>query len=217
MTLLSQQLERAQWVLQDLDTSPENLSGLLENHAEALANLAHLSFFPTMLWRQGVTAQATYALPASTVSVGHVLYNQRTLRPATEHTLDRLAAGWETGRGLDDPRYWLIDNQAPTTLRIVPAPTRTGPLTAVIPSPAFQPLTDNLLVLTFEDPSGQVTRGDQTLPTLLDYDDYLVFETARLEAIKETAVQNLPVATLCAQLSQLWLGLLMKVITHARQ
>ena len=42
------------------------------------------------------------------------------------------------------------------------------------------------------------------LPTLFDWDDFLVYETARMLTERETPTQNLSVAVFCAQLAELW-------------
>ena len=137
------------------------------------------------------------------VTVHEVLYNERALRYATEVALDRRFHGWEALAG--EPEYFTVDGQAPNTFRLVPPPMRTGSTTPLFPPvPLALPLPDNLVVFLTEDPSADIENSTDVLPTLLDWDDLLVYRTIRQIAERETQDQNLPVAQLCRQLEQLW-------------
>jgi len=201
MTTLADQHERVQWMLQDTDSSANNTQKITAAHQEALSRLARLGAFTQIAWINVIANEAIYLLPNEVVDVHHVFYNERVLRLATETQLDRKLQGWEGLKG--EPLYYVTDGQAPNTIRLVPAPVRTG---STIPTtvPMIQDLVDNLVVFFTEDVASQITDPTNPLPTLLEWDDALVWRTARLLAERETSTQNLPVATLCAQLEQLW-------------
>jgi hypothetical protein len=134
--------------------------------------------------------------------IAYILYNERVLRYASETMLDRKYHGWEDLAG--EPQYYTTDNQSPNTLRIIPVPKRTGSAIPVIPSPLFQNMVDNFVVFHTEDISADIGDESDTLPTLFDWDDLLVYHTARMLAERELPEQNLPVAQLCMQLTRLW-------------
>ena len=202
MTLLSEQVLRVRDILQDIDTSATNISKIVTAHQEVLQQLARKDLFPQIQWVNAIAQQGLYLLPDPVVTINHVLYNERVLRFVTEIGLDRKYHGWEDLPG--EPKYWTTDNQSPNTIRIVPVPKRTGSAIPVIPSPLFQNMIDNIVIFHTEDISADI--GDETdvLPTLFDWDDYCVYETARMLAERETPAQNLPVAGLCVQLAGLW-------------
>ncbi len=203
MTTLANQIERIQWLLQDTDTSPTRTSIIIEAHKESTQRLARKQAFPQIRWVNAIAAQSQYTLPADTVQVDHVLYNERTLRYATETALDRRFHGWEDLP--DQPKYWTMDGQNPNVIRIVSAPTITGSLIPVIPSPLIMNMEDNLVVFLMEDLSEQMDDlGDDPIPTMLDWDDLLVWQTTRMLAERETTDQNLPVAQVCGQLESMW-------------
>jgi hypothetical protein len=202
VTTLSSQLERIRWFLQDTDTSANRTSVLTVAHQESLRRLARLSAFTQIAWLQALEGQAVYALPDQVVDIFHVLYDERVLRYATEKQLDRrFQAQWEDLRG--EPIYYTTENQNPGTIRIIPAPVRTGSAVPVI-TPLSQDIRGNLLVFYCEDIAAQVDGSTDTLPGLLDFDDTLVWETVRQLAERETERQNLPVAQCAAQLLALW-------------
>lgn len=202
MTELSEQIQRIQWLLQDTNTDATTISKVATAHQESLQALARRDYFSNILWQNAIQGQATYLLPDPVISVVQVLYDQHVLRYATERSLDRLLHKWEALPG--EPLYWTQDNQAPNTIRIIPAPSRTGSTVPVIPSPLFQDMVDNLVIFMTEDPSDGLTDSADVLPTMLDWDDWLVFSTTKMLAQREIPEQNLPVSDLCEQLETLW-------------
>jgi hypothetical protein len=210
MTLLSEQLERIQWVLQDLDTGADRLGDLAQAQQEALATLARRDFFPAIHWLQATAHQAVYTLPAPTVTVQTVLYNEQTLSYVSEAALTRLERQGRQGTAFEgmtgEPRFWTLDHQRPHTFRVVPRPLRTGSTTPIFPSPLVLPLVDNFVVFVSEDVSADVDDLEDTMPTTLDWEDWLVYETVRAVAARETEAQNLPVALRAGQLADLWLA-----------
>jgi len=206
VTLLSDQITRIRDLLQDTDTSPARQSILITAHQEAMQRLARQGHFPQILWVNAVAGQALYTLPTSVVTISHVLYNECVLRFASEAALDRRAHGWEAASAVPtDPTYWTTDNQAPQVIRLVPAPVRTGSLVpATPPSPLIGDMRDNLVIFHTEDVSVDLVNAGDTLPTLLDWDDLLVWQTTKQLAERETHDQNRPVAALCRQLEMLW-------------
>jgi hypothetical protein len=74
----------------------------------------------------------------------------------------------------------------------------------------YQDLRDNLCVFTYEDPALEVTNVNSSLPTLLDWEDVLVFSTAGFLAQHEQVDQNLPLAQNCTKLVEMWQQFLMK-------
>jgi hypothetical protein len=131
-----------------------------------------------------------------------VLYNERALRYVTEQAMDRKTPGWEAVSG--EPVYWTQDNQSPNVIRLVPTPVRTGNAAPHFPPvPLLFDMEDNLVIFLDEDLSSTVENEGDTLPTLLDWDDCLVWRTARQLAERETQTQNLPVAKVIQQLEAL--------------
>lgn len=208
MTLLSEQVSRIRDILQEINTDPTITAKIIAAHQESLQVLARKDAFSQVQWVNAISGQALYTLANPTVTISHVLYNERALRYATEITLDRRFHGWEALSG--EPTYWTVHNQIPNTIRVVPSPTRTGSTVPVIPSPLVQDMNDNLVVFHSEDVSDDVRELTDVLPTLFDWDDLLVFKTARMFAERETHEQNLPVAALCLQLEGLWEKFLMR-------
>lgn len=203
MTLFAEQVERIQLVLQDLDSSPANLGNITRAHQESMQKLARKDAFTNIQWLQAVAGQALYVLPTQAVSFMQVIYNEHALRYATEQSLDRRYHGFEALSG--EPKYWTTDNQNPNTIRLIPAPVRTGLTTpAVPPAPLLMPLQDNIVVFLSEDPASQVQDSSDPLPTVLDWDDILVWLTARMLAERETPNQNLPVAQILRNIEALW-------------
>jgi hypothetical protein len=211
MTTFADQEARIAALLQDLDASPTAQSKRILQHQEELSRLARDKHFPQIVWFQALSRQALYDLPDNTVDVCHVLYNQKVLRYVTERTLDYSGnlRSWEANTG--EPTYWTDDNQGPNIIRIIPPPLRDG---SAIPSltflPMYQDLRDNLCVFTYEDPALDVTNTNSTLPTLLDWEDVLVFQTVQALAMFEQPDQNMPLAQNCGKLLQMWQGLLKK-------
>ena len=204
MTLLSEQILRVRDILQDTDDSTTNGAKIIGSHQEAAQRLARQRAFPQMLWMNATLNQALYTLPNDIVTVSHVLYNEHVLRYTTETALDRRSKGWED-LASSEPRYWTTDNQNRNTLRIVPAPQRTGSILALIPPlPFILDPVDNLIIFHTEDLSLTMNDADDQLPTMLAWDDLLVYHTARLRAEREVPEQNLPVATLCGQLEGMY-------------
>ena len=203
MTLLSEQVSRVRDALQQTstDAAVENL--LITAHQESMQYIAGKGMFSNILWMNVIATQSQYTLPTTVVAIYEVIYNEKALRYATEVALDRRFHGWEILSG--EPEYWTTDGQAPNTIRLVPSPVRTGSTLPIFPPvPLLLPLPDNLVVFLTEDPSADIENSEDVLPTLLDWDDLLVYRTIRQIAERETQDQNLPVAQLCRQLEQLW-------------
>lgn len=212
MATLEETIVRVGHILQEERTTDPAQRALVIAQAiqESLTRLARLDAFGQIQWLQGIASQALYTLPTPTVSIAHVLYNSRVLRWATEDALDLRFHGFEA-LGNKDPLYWSNDNQPPNTIRLVPAPRRTGSTVPVVPAPLIMPLRDNLVVFCTEMPDIHPTLSSaqgELLPTLADQDDLLVWQTARMLAERETQDQNLPVAQVCQALETLWLRLL---------
>lgn len=209
MTLLSDQLERIAWLRQDASPDATTISKMILQHQEALATLARTDYFPQIVWINALTAIARYLMPLTVAHIAFVLYNERTLRFVTEASLDRSKPGWERMTG--EPDYWTMDNQAPSTIRLVPAPLRDGSAVPIIPGlPIMQDPVDNILVFLYEDVSLQVDDPTDTLPTMLDVDDWLVYATVQALAGQETSEQNLPVSQAAGQIAALWMQLIGK-------
>lgn len=203
MTSVANQVERIQWLLQETDTSSPRTDIIIQAHQESLQHMAQEGMFPQIQWINAIARQALYTLRTEIMNVEHVLYDERVLRYATETMLDRRFHGWEDLPG--PPQYWTVDGQNPNTIRIVPAPLVTGSLIPVIPSPLFFNMENNLVVFLTEDVAAQADDlGDDPMPTLLDWNDMLVWQTTRMLAERETTDQNLPVAQVCRQLEALW-------------
>lgn len=208
MTLVSEQVTRIANILQDTDISPTNIAKIIAAHAESTQKLARRDMFTQIQWINAIVDQALYVLDTPAVDVMYVLYDERVLRYATEQSLDRMLGTWENLSR--DPQFWTQNNQNPNTIRIVPAPQHTGSAIPIYPSPLIQDMRDNLVVFYSEDVTTQVDDASDTLPTMLDWDDLLVWQTARMLAERETSTQNLPVAQLCQQLEDLWMQLLQR-------
>lgn len=207
MTTVAEQVERIQWLLQDTDVSPTKIAQVITAEQESSQYLARLRSFTQIIWLNAITNQALYVVN-NVNSIDYVLYNERVLRYATETALDRTRRMWE-GEA-NEPRYWTTDNQAPNTIRVIPAPQRTGSTVPIYPSPLIMPMLDNLVVFTTEDIASQIDDVADELPTLADWNDILVWRTARMLAERETTTQNLPVAALCKQVEDLWLQYIRK-------
>jgi hypothetical protein len=204
MTTLADLATRIQLFLQDTDVTPGNTAKIIQTINEAAQKLAQFNYFPQLTWVQAVTGTGLYTMPTSNVTIEHVLYNEHALRYITEDAFDHKKSGWEALTG--EPKYWTADNVARNTFRVIPRPTRTGSAVPVIPPvPLIMPLVDNFLVFTHEDVS---SLSDVSLPTLLDYDDWLVYYSTFLHASKETPQQNEPVAKNAAALAELTLQFL---------
>jgi hypothetical protein len=202
MTTLGDQLVRIRDLLQETRPDPTVTEELMEAHREAIQELVRKGAFTNIVWVNTVAGQSQYTLPATAVHVDQVLYNDTALRFTTERALDRTKPGWESLSG--EPVYWLTDNQAPNVIRLVPTPVRTGSaLPHFPPVPLLFDTEDNLVIFLTEDLSGGVENEGDTLPTLLDWDDYLVWRAAGMVAARETEVQNLPVARVLGQLGGL--------------
>lgn len=202
MTTLGDQILRIRDILQEPGTDATTVEQIIEAHREAMQDLARRGAFSNILWVNAVAGQSQYTLPAPTVHVDEVLYNEVGLRFTTEKALDRIMPGWEALSG--EPTYWIMDNQSPNVLRLVPAPVRTGNAAPHFPPvPLLFDMEDNLVIFLTEDLSSTIENEGDILPTLLDWDDYLVWCTAREMAARETHVQNLPVARVLAQLKSL--------------
>lgn len=202
MTTLGAQILRIRDILQEPNADATTIEQIIEAHRQAMQDLARRGAFTNLLWVNAIAGQSQYTLPTPTVHVDEVLYNEMGLRFTTERALDRILPGWEALNG--EPVYWLMDNQSPNVLRLVPAPVRTGSAAPHFPPvPLLFDMEDNLVVFLTEDLSSGMENEGDTLPTLLDWEDDLVWSTARELAARETHVQNLPVARVLTQLKAL--------------
>jgi hypothetical protein len=211
MTTFADQQIRIAALLQDTNVSTAVQGKYILQHQEELSRLARQKHFSQIVWFQGIAGQSLYPLPDNTVEVCHVLYNQHVLRYVTEQTLDYSGnlRSWEANTG--EPTYWTDDNQGPNIIRVIPPPLRDG---SAVPSltflPMYQDLRDNLCVFTYEDPALEVTNVNSSLPTLLDWEDVLVFNTVSFFAQYEQVDQNLPLAQNCMKLVEMWQQFLSK-------
>jgi len=207
MAILSDQQTRIQLLLQEGDTSPTRQQQLAVAHQEALTQLARLDTFGEIVWRNVVAGTAQYTLPEATVEVVLVVYNEQRLDYASETHLDRWHAGWEALAG--EPQWYTTSAQAPTVIRLVPQPVRTGSaVPALPPVPLIGSLVDNLVVFVTLDVADGITDATDVIPCRDAYLDWLVYETTRALASREVDTQNLPLAALCTQLAGLYQGLL---------
>lgn len=176
---------------------------------QSLSWLALSGVFGEVVIIPAVAGQSLYQLPPNTLRCTQVIYDMRVLRYATEYALDQLAHLWSWEGGTGEPRYWTTDNQGPNLLKLVPAPLRSG--STVMDGdtlPMSYTLVGNILVFLCEDPVGRVTSDESVMPTLLDWDDLLVYKTAGALAMRETPQANYPVAEACQALVSLWTQLL---------
>jgi hypothetical protein len=216
MTTVQDEITRILLFLQDNDTSPANTANVLTQVQESVQQLAQRNFFPQILGVQAVAGTSTYTLPTTTADIRHVIYNEKALRYITEDAFDRKSAGWESLTG--EPLYWTRDNLARNTIRVIPAPRRTGSLVPVFPPvPLLMTLTDNFVIFITEDPSTTLATPEDTMSTLLDYDDWIVYNAVQALALRETPNQNAPVAQAASQIANLWLELLSKEIHGGTQ
>jgi len=94
-------------------------------------------------------------------------------------------------------------------VRIIPAPSRTGAVVVFDPDdPLANAGVNNLIVFASDDVSANL--GAVVMPTLLDYDDFIVYYGVYLHAMKETTQQNQPVANAANLLAEMWLQLMEK-------
>lgn len=208
MTQVREQFERIQWLLQDNSVDPTVIAKVVTAQRESAQRLARLDMFTQIQWINAIADQSLYVLDDPAVDVMYVIYDERVLRYASELSLDRLKGTWESIK--QSPEYWTQDNQNPNTIRIVPAPQYTGSAVPIYPSPLIQDTRGNLVVFYSEDISTQIDDLDNTMPTLLDWNDVLVWDTARMLAERESHTQNLPVAQICKQFVDLWTSFLRK-------
>jgi hypothetical protein len=206
VTTFAEQATRIANLLQETPSN-DTVARYLMQHQDELSRLARSKYFGQITWYQAIQGQALYVLPDNIIEVCHVLYNQKVLRYVTEQTLDYSGnvRSWEANTG--EPTYWTLDNQVLNEVRIIPAPMRTG---SAVPSPTFLPMyqdmKDNLLVFTYEDVALEVTNVDSVIPTLLDWEDMLVFASVQALALQEYPEQNIPLAQNCAALLKLWMS-----------
>lgn len=205
MTQVIDQFERVQWILQDNAVSATAVATVIAAQQESAQRLARMDMFTQIQWLNAIADQSLYVLDNPAVDVMYVLYDERVLRYATEKSLDRMLGTWELQEQV--PQFWTQNNQNPNTIRIVPAPQATGSAVPIYPTPLIQDTRGNLVVFFSEDITTQIDDDVDVLPTLLDWDDVLVWDTARMLAERETHTQNLPVAQLCKQLVDLWMTL----------
>ena len=200
---IKDQIDRIQYILQDRDAEAFSRNAILVQHQEEIARLSRRQLWGEILWIQAVAYTAQYSLPASTVSVRMVLYNEEPLEYASEEMLDRLLPGWEDVQ--DEPRWWTMTNQSPNTLRIVPAPLRDGSAVPLIPPlPMILDPVNNLLVFLYEDRSERADDESDDFPLPDVWEDVEVYETAAAMASKEGDYQQLPLAMALRELGRIY-------------
>ena len=199
---IKDQIDRIQYILQDRDAEAFSRNAILVQHQEEITRLARRDLWGEILWVQALANTAQYSLPTSTVSVRMVLYNEEPLEYASEEMLDRLLPGWEDAQ--KEPRWWTMTNQSPNTLRIVPAPLRSGSAVPLIPPlPMILDPVDNILIFLYEDRSEKAGDESDTFTLPECWEDVLVFETAAAEAAKEGDYQQLPLAMALRELAKI--------------
>lgn len=205
---IAQQIDRIQQLFQDTDSQAYSRNIVLLQHQDELARLAREARMGDILVINAIANQALYALPDSTVLVTQVLYNGLRLDYATEEFLDRKYAAWEWNAS-DEPKYWTVNNQNPNTLRIVPAPLRTGSVLPIIPpAPFIMSPINNLVVFLYRDFSDQANDEVDQFPLRDIWEDVCVWRTVADLSQREGPYQNVPLAQTAEAMAELWLQLL---------
>lgn len=205
---IAEQIDRIQRIIQDTDAVAYSREVVRVQHQEEIARLAREQRIGDILVINAVAGQSLYALPDGNVLVIQVLYNGMRLEYASEEFLDRKYTGWEFDRD-HTPKYWTTDNQNPNTVRIVPAPARTGSVLPTIPpAPLVMTHVDNLVVFLYRDFAEQANDEVDTFPLLDIWEDVCVWRTTSELARRETPYQNLPLSTTAQAMAELWLQLL---------
>jgi hypothetical protein len=205
---IAQQIDRIQSLYQDTDSQAYSRNIVLLQHQDEIGRLAREERMGDILVLNAITAQALYTLPDSTVSVAQVLYSGQRLDYATEEFLDRKYASWEWNES-DEPKYWTVNNQNPNTLRIVPAPLRTGSTVPIIPpAPFIMTQVDNLVVFLYRDFADQANDEVDQFPLRDIWEDVCVWRTVADLSQREGPFQNLPLAQTAEAMAELWLQLL---------
>jgi hypothetical protein len=205
---IAAQIDRIQFLLQDTDAVAWSRDNILVQHQDEMVRLAREGRIGDVVILQGVADQALYTLPQTPRMPELVLYNGLRLSYATEEFLDRKDRLWEW-RSSQEPKYWTTNNQNPETLRIAPAPARTGAtLPQIPPSPFVMTYVDNLVIFLPRDVSNAANNEADVLPVLDVWEDVLVFRTAAELARRETPYQNLPLSQTLHALAELWMGLI---------
>lgn len=203
---IADQIDRIEYLLQDRQISGHDKAFarnvILTQHADEVTRLARHDLWGNVAWMNALAGTGQYTLPSSATAITMVLYNENRIDFATEAMLDHWHAGWEEWVG--EPQFWLIDNQSPNVLRIVPTPLRDGSALPLIPGPLVQNPIDNLLVFFYEDRSDSVGDESDTLPLADVFEDLLVYETTAELASRETDYQNLPLAAACRDVAALY-------------
>ncbi len=207
MTTLAEEITRVQLMLQDIDITANNIALVTQSINQSAQKLAQMRYFPTIAWLEGITAQGVYALPGNNVTIDHIFYNERSLRYVTETAFDRKSKGWEALTG--EPKYWTTDNRSQNSFRVIPTPSRSGVSITFDPAnPVSTSGVDNFLIFATEDVVADI--ADTVMPTLLDYDDFMVYYGTYLHTTKESTQHNAPLAEGALYLFTLWLQLMEK-------
>lgn len=199
---IKDQIVRIQYLLQDRDAEAFSRNAILVQHQEEITRLSRRSLWGEILWINALAGTSQYTLPTSTVGIRLVLYDEEQLDYASEEMLDRLMPGWEGVQ--DSPHFWSTDSQSPNVIRIVPPPLRDGsaiPLSSGLP--LFQNPVDNIVVFLYEDRAASAGDESDTFPLQDIFEDLLVYETAAVQANKESDYQNIPVAMALRELAKL--------------
>lgn len=203
---ITDQIDRIEYILQDRASAGQEKAFhrniIITQHADEVTRLARHDLWGNVLWINALAGTGQYALQSTTTAITLVLYNENRLDFTTEDMLDHWHPGWETWVG--EPQFWLVDNQSPNVMRIIPPPLRDGSAIPVIPGPLFQNPIDNLLVFCYEDRSESVGDESDTFPMPDVWEDMLVYETTAELASRETDYQNLPLASACHALAKLY-------------
>lgn len=205
---IAQQIDRVQILLQDADATAFGRPLVLEQHQDEISRLGRTQRVGDIQLIVGVSGQSLYTLTGCVGSPVLVLYNGNRLEYASEEFLDRKYDGWEWS-GTEEPQYWTMRNQAPDTLRVIPAPLRTGSSAPVVPPVPFAlSLVDNLVVFVWRDYA--LRAGDEAdfFPLLDSWEDVCVWRTAAELARRETPFQNQPLANTATAMADLWTQLM---------
>lgn len=201
---IGEQIDRIQHLVQDRDAQAYDRGVVLLQHQEELTRLGRERRFGEILAVNAVAGQARYTLEPHTLAVEMVLYNGQRLEYASEEFLDRYDRTWSYTSG-KEPKYWTTSNQDPNTLRIAPAPQRTGANFPPIPPIEISlPVEDNLIVFLFRTFADTADDEQDVFPVLDIWEDVCVWRTAGELARREDPWQNLPLSQVCYGMAELW-------------
>ena len=204
-TMIKNQLDRIQYLLQENDTTDVNRRSIINTqHQDETTRLSRRQLWGEVVWLQGLAGTAQYTLPTSTIAIRLVLYDERMIAYASEEMLDSLDPGWEATA--NEPQFWTTDNQNPNVIRLVPPPLRDGSAIPLSPGlPVMQAPAQNLLIFLYEDRAGYALNESNDFPLPDVWEDVLVYEAAAELASRESETQNFPLAVALRALSKVYL------------